>query len=158
MDFFKDKIMKVYVDLDGTLADYNGWMLEHDKNALKDRDLMYKLMLDPKLECYKHFKQLPHTEFYMDMLRHNKDWYILSALPKKENIAKYTDKVEETYKMLERNKIDWCVAHGIPKSKIIICEFAATKQEYCKPGDVLYDDNSMIRKQWESKGGKAFAI
>lgn len=145
---------KVYVDMDGTIADFNGYMLSKNKNALTEKDMIYKIMVDYADECFRDFKQLPYTEFYMSMLKNNHNWHILSALPKKSNLAKFTDNPDEVYNKLYDNKVHWCVSHGIPKNKVHIVEFAINKQDYCKPGDTLIDDNILNIKQWESKGGK----
>jgi hypothetical protein len=51
----------------------------------------------------------------------------------------------------EPQKIAWAGVHfpGVP---IIVC-LARNKSDYCRPGDVLVDDQDRYRDRWEAKGG-----
>ena len=144
---------KVYVDLDDTLVDFTGYILSKDKDGMRSRESVYRILIDNASEVFRNLKLLPGTDFYMSMLRHNHNWHVLTALPRISSLAEFTDDPEGVYKKLYDNKMAWCVKHGIPKEKVHIVEWSKNKKHYCKPGDTLIDDNKENIEDWESKGG-----
>lgn len=138
--------MKLYIDLDGVLADFN----KSAKRVLRtDNHYHYDFVWGPETywarlhERDPHFfanlDQMPDAWDLWDAVQHLKPT-ILTALPKTG-----ADKVEEQKRKWVRENIGWDVE--------VITGATKDKPKYCKPGDILIDDRAINMDAWNAKGG-----
>jgi 5'(3')-deoxyribonucleotidase len=128
---------KVYVDMDGVLADFDG-----QPNALG------RFMKEPNF--FLHLEPLPFVKILNKQLAEDEEarenTYILSASPNH---------------MGDQAKMDWLKIHlpNIKQENIILVrggignKAAVEKGRYAKGGNLLIDDYTGNLKHWESKGG-----
>lgn len=145
----------VYVDSDGVLSDFNGWVESIDPSAIGNEQAILRMMVEHAGSCFIDASPLPHTGFLFRELRTNPDWKVLTAVPRRERLEPYcTDRsADEIIEVLKANKIRWFRLRGIPESKVIIVEGSPEKAKYCKPNDVLYDDHHPNIVRWRANGG-----
>lgn len=143
----------VYVDSDGVLSDFNGWVESIDPGAIGNEQAILRMMAEHANSCFIDAPPLPHTGFLLKELRDNPEWKVLTALPKKERLEPFCGNVDKVLEKLKDNKIRWFRSLGIPESKVIIVSGAAEKTRYCEPGDVLYDDHHPNIRKWREAGG-----
>ena len=137
--------MTVYVDLDGVLANMEGYLHthfgEHWKKEIekpnwgKVSELHQRMYfeLDPLADAHELWEWL--TENFNDV-------QILTAIPKR---AHFPNSVND--------KRDWVHKHFGSHVKVNFGPFAYDKQFHCKPGDVLIDDMKPNITQWNDAGG-----
>jgi hypothetical protein len=135
---------RVFVDLDGVLADFDNGSHEVLGMSAKDyQELHGAAVMWKKLAATPNFyADLPVIEGAMDML--DEIWQsasltqILTGLP----LGKWA----------EPQKREWCARHvgaHIP----VICCMSRDKWQYATPGDILIDDRASSRLDWEGAGG-----
>jgi len=132
---------RLYVDLDGTLADFEKKLFEitgkmrHELAASamwraveKDRNFFGSLewMSGSKEMWQTHLVPLQPT--------------ILSAVPRSEG------------RKFERQKMSWCASHLGEDVPVILCT-GQQKAIYSGPGRILIDDRERARRPWEKAGG-----
>jgi len=144
-----------YVDSDGVLADFNGWIKKVNPSALKHHSLIHPTMIEHCDECFLVFETMPGSDFFFEKIKTTEDWKVLSAVPSREKLEPFVKgrTVEEVISIFKENKYRWYEKHGVSRDKVIIVEGGLQKLSYCKPGDVLYDDFIKNIKAWEAKGG-----
>lgn len=152
----------IYIDLDGVLADLDGWIAERCLAATKD-EREFNLFA---LHNYKTtFLESPLISKNLELIYY-KDYRILSALPKPENFFKYAKEVGmphkeviRRYQHLMRNKLNWISKNGLKVENAIIVFGSGLKSAYCQsPEDILYDDYQKNVDEWNAAGGKGILI
>lgn len=152
----------IYIDLDGVLADLDGWIAERDPAAVKG-EREFNLFA---LHNYKTtFLESPLISKNLELIYY-KDYRILSALPKPENFFKYAEEVRidrkeviRRYQHLMRNKLNWIAKQGLKVENAIIVFGSHLKAAYCQSSeDILYDDFQKNVDAWNAAGGKGILI
>ena len=156
-----------YVDSDGTISDFLGWALEKDPHALDSPDntlhweRVSELMVLHCDEVFLVSKPLSCADFFIDEVKKNDDWFVLTALSEPHRLEKYCKNisVEEVLNKHKENKYLWFEKRGIPREKVIICESSKDKIQYCKDhDDLLYDDNWDNIIAWRNAGGSTIKV
>ena len=143
----------IYIDIDGVLADSDGYLNSLDKNALKDTHTLFKTIYKNRETVFKCSKPLVNLDFIKEL----SDFTLLTALPNKQNIDSFCDNVDEVMELLRNNKEEWVKQH-IGDCKLIILEQRTDKSKFCESKeDVLIDDNKDTGKRWTAKGGKYYS-
>lgn len=139
--------MKVYIDLDGVLANFgataskltpNGdWRSEVEKpswGCLSQTQDLYRI-LEPMPDSYLLWKYLRH-EF--DRVE------ILTAIPRRVHFPNAVN-----------HKREWVWKYFGGHVKVNFGPYAYDKQFHCEPGDILIDDSEINCNQWKLRAGKA---
>ena len=130
--------MALYCDLDGVLADFDGYYrrafgVDPCGGGIADWDALRRLG-----DFYVDVPPLPDARWLWDQMA---PWEptVLTALPRSiPEVADY--------------KRDWVRRHLGEGVKIICCTFR-TKHLYARLGDVLVDDRDVDREAWVAVGG-----
>jgi len=138
--------MKVYVDLDGVLADFDNFGLETfgpdwRKEVEKDNWGAFSEIQD----LYMQLNPLHDAQVLWDYLHStfpHSDVQILTAIPKR---AYFPEAVND--------KRDWVHKHFSNKTRVNFGPYAYDKQFHCLPGDILIDDMVRNIDQWNMVGG-----
>ena len=143
----------IYIDIDGTLADTDGYLSEVNPNAFKDTHTLFKTFFKFYETVFKESKPLVNLDFIKDL----EDFTLLTAMPNKFNIASFTDDVDTIMARMYQNKLDWVHEH-IGDCKVIITDGRSDKVKYCNgPADILIDDNKDTGKKWQEAGGTYYS-
>ena len=138
----------IYFDIDGVLSDSDGYLKTCDPRALDDTHLLFKTIYKYHQTAFLESKPLVDLSFFKEL----DDFTLLTALPNKDNIGSFTDDPESVLQIITSNKRKW-VSKYIGDCKLEIVDNARDKVKYCKPGDILVDDNKKTGDSWKSKGG-----
>lgn len=140
----------VYVDLDGVLADFQGWASQF----LHEADYM-DIFLHRYDQC---FRFLDPIERGIILLRQVKDPVILTAMPNHDDFLEYalnegfsSGEALRRYNVMVSNKLTWVNSH-IGDVPVIITPTRKAKAQFAK-GNVLVDDYEPNIKDWEAAGG-----
>lgn len=134
--------MRLFVDLDGVLADLNGFYLQH-YGVIPDRDGGRQLA-DFRRNVARHpggfFRQLPlmpDARELWDAVKHLEPTILTGLSTSTKDCAE--------------QKIDWCARHfpGTP----VITTLAKDKRLHGRPGDILIDDWARYSDLWMEMGG-----
>lgn len=135
---------RVFVDLDGVLADFDAGALEVLGMSAKDYQQVHGAapMWKKLANAPNFYGTLPLIDGAEEML--DQIWQvasltqILTGLP----LGKWA----------EPQKREWCETH-LGERFPVICFMSRDKWQYCTPGDVLIDDREEARVDWEGAGG-----
>lgn len=149
-----------YIDLDGVLADLKGWLLEIDPQALEVEENFFRIALE------KYDRIFLESEPIRENFRLVEGEYrILTALPHPQNYFKHgiklglkVEEIARRHSVLFRNKLLWCVEHGIPAQNVIIVEARKLKQAFARPADTLYDDSEKTIQEWNAVGALGILV
>lgn len=146
----------IYIDIDGVLADSDGYLQTKDSRAMDDTHLLFKTIYKYHKTVFKESNPLVDLSFLIEL----DDFMLLSALPNRQNIDSFCATEAETNKVmytLEENKKDWINKNIGPNCKFAIVSATTDKIKYCLSAeDILIDDNKKTGKRWQEKGGKWF--
>lgn len=145
----------LYIDIDGVLADSDGYLAELEPRITSDTHLLFKTLAKNSETVFLKSKPL----IDLSILKSFEEFKLLTALPNRANIDSFyedsTD-VDKVFNNYINNKKTW-VKNNIGDCEVIITDAAADKAIYCKSSkDILIDDSSKNRKKWVAKGGIAF--
>ena len=143
---------KIYIDLDGVLADFDRGLTEICKIAPVDQSLATEDDENKVFDAirnadhfYKNLKLVPGAKSLFAMLFdiYGDKCEILTGVPKPErNIPEAID-----------DKLAW-VKENLSKKVVVHTVRRADKKNYCKgPGFILVDDYEKNISEWESMGG-----
>lgn len=132
-------MVKIFVDLDGVLADFDRHYLEvFGIVANKNIDNVDWKAVREKKDFYRHIPPMHDMqELWNGIKKYNPT--ILTGVPRS---------VEEA----PRNKRDWIASHLGPEVQVITCP-SSQKFLFCQPGDILIDDWEKYRHLWVGAGG-----
>lgn len=133
---------KIWVDLDGVLADYNsGYKALGGDPDEKGAAKAMRFKKAPNF--YRHLKLLPDAMKLWDFVKHH-DPHILSAS------SNYLPKTSF------QDKHDWVAEHlHLHGDKVVIVKMPNLKQKHANKGDILIDDNAKNCSEWQNAGGTA---
>ena len=158
--------MNYYVDSDGVIADFDGWAKRFDPNIKTDRNnpanrknsgRIYKLIVDNFESCFLDCEIIAGSERFIDRLKNDPCWFVLTAVPTFETVAGVTkdeDKARKVLDVLKENKRRFYENLGVAREKVIIVDNSRDKAKYAK-GNFLYDDYQRMVDMWIEAGGKA---
>lgn len=129
----------IYLDLDGVLADFNGYIETLSPGCLDSREKTREVILEHYKECFRKSEVLEKNVKFLEPILRGRcgEFKILTALPGKS--FEMSDEVIET---LKQNKLYWLKKHfDLDEDKVIITRGIKGKFEHLKEGDILYDDN-----------------
>lgn len=135
---------RVFVDLDGVLADFDAGALAVLGMAPKDYQQVHgaAVMWKKLASTPDFYTNLPVIDGALAMLdviwEESPLTQILTGLP----LGKWA----------EPQKREWCERH-VGSHVPVICCMSRDKWQYCTPGDVLIDDREEARVDWEGAGG-----
>jgi 5'(3')-deoxyribonucleotidase len=136
------EIKKIYVDMDGVLADFDAW-----------KDAQPEITDDPSLweavckipHFYSILKPMPEAHRLMSYLQSlHIPLAILTGIPRKTTVPD-----------AEFDKSEWTLKN-FGHIEFHIGPFSQDKQNWSGPGLILIDDKPVNIQQWEAKGGKGF--
>lgn len=136
--------MNIYVDLDGVLADFDGYF--EKKYLISPREWEYRWGED---DFWKSLNQI--DDFF----------YNLSPLPDAHDLMDYLrpfDPIILTAATRHRptscnEKIRWVADVFGPEQRVITVLGGKNKHWHCRRGDILIDDWEAHANLWRSKGG-----
>lgn len=144
-----------YIDLDGVLADLNSWLIAIDPKGVTHTQVFNRIAIEFYDRIFAESEPI-----YDNFNLVSGEYRILTALPHPQNYFRFglemglkPEEVARRHSILYKNKLEWCVAHNIPRENIIVVEARKLKQLYCKPGDSLYDDSRQTIAEWDLMGG-----
>ena len=158
--------MTTYFDLDGVLNDFEDWSLSLNPKTFRNTYEMTTTLLQNYRDAF--FTSRPYEKGLKVLeVKRSQNPKILTSLPYREDFQKYYPYLWESYKesgtMLDidyifetfrENKRKWCENYlQIPRERVIIVESNEAKWEWCREGDVLYDDNPYTIAGWNERGG-----
>lgn len=151
---------RLYLDMDGVLADFNGWAayqlnatdLERAEAAAAGRwrpDQWQQLIKDPRL-----YRKLPKTAIADQLVtlarkfRSDLGWdlLILTAIPKANDVP---DAFQD--------KIEW-VQEYYPDIRVHFGPYSRDKHRHAHPGDLLIDDRADNCRDWSLAGGQTIRV
>ena len=148
---------RIYLDMDGVLADFIGGTLwRHNKEA-KDAD---------NITEWNYYKSwgLTTKEFW-DKCRGYDFWYGLDVFPWAKELVAAAKKADPDYMVCTQPsldnqciqaKLDWLDVHlDIPMKKVALMQ---NKWLLAKEGRLLIDDNPTYCANWEREGGEAWVF
>lgn len=133
----------IYVDMDGVLVNFNGRIRElFGKDFIDlDNNWVWNVLLKiPNL--YRDLNPMDDYLVLWSAIRHLNP-KILTAIP---------SKVEMSIEAMQ-DKIEWIEKHINKNIEVLFGPYSINKQNYCRYGDVLIDDNYLNINQWNAKGG-----
>lgn len=145
----------LYIDIDGVLADSDGYLESIDSRITSDTHLLFKTLARNSDTVFLKSKPLVD----LSVLSTFPEFKLLTALPNRSNIGSFFDtevEIDEVFKQYIANKQAWVKEH-IGECELIITDHAADKAKYCTSStDILIDDSDKNRKKWIAAGGVAF--
>jgi hypothetical protein len=146
MQFTKDS--KIWVDMDGVLADFDAWVWGQLEKSTTTDGLMWKWLQRQDRAYYRFLpmKDAKQLWDYVNQLAPGRV-AILTGLPFKNSMPE-----------VEQDKKDWFTKYpdifgvGAPVD-FNVGPYARDKYKHCRPGDILIDDNARNIVQWTNAGG-----
>lgn len=144
--------MKIYIDLDGVIADFHGWIKQHipdiNEDMWRNTDIPWKFLNENYKIVYRDLKPLHLLPQMNYLYNHLDNVKFLTALPnefwdnEKGNIAK-------------QNKTYWLKKHitNFNSNDVIFTPTAKAKIKYAEHNAVLYDDRQDTIQAWNNAGG-----
>ena len=146
---------RIYLDMDGVLADWNTGVEGILGYRRKDANANYNPKDWEKVRqhqrMYKNLPLMPDANRLANTARKFRDqlgWelLILTAIPK-----------DNDFKWAFWDKFVWANKY-FPDIPVHFGPFAKDKQKHCNPGDILVDDRKSNCDEWKEKGGIAIKV
>ena len=154
-------LMRVFLDLDGVLADFNrsvagAFQLPYPSDDELGHGWMY----------FKHLKSRMSVDEYLHALADQHDfWRDLDPFPWYRELPDWLDQHSIDWSFLSSTtnsrkcwggKSDWIQDHyGTDYLKRLILVLG-NKHRICRPGDVLVDDCHQNCQEWQAAGGRPY--
>ena len=144
--------MKVYIDMDGVIADFHSWMKSYipdiNESMWKESNRPWKIMEENYKEVYLNLEPLHFLDYANYLYSNLDDVKFLTAIPhswwdtSKGEIAKL-------------NKTEWLnkYINNFNEEDVIFSKGAGDKLRYVERGAVLYDDRTDTVEKWNAAGG-----
>ncbi|MCI4436114.1 MAG: hypothetical protein JHC33_04805 [Ignisphaera sp.] len=138
------KIKKIYIDMDGVLADFDKWKEEHAKThpkILTDKSEFWREAAKVD-HLYLHLDPMPEASMLLEYL-HSLDipLAILTALPKRTSIPD-AEKDKRVWNRKFAGNLEFNVG-----------PYSTQKQRFSGEGLVLIDDKMQNITEWKQRGG-----
>jgi 5'(3')-deoxyribonucleotidase len=138
------QISKIFIDMDGVLADFDLW--KDAQPEITDDPSLWKAVSQIS-HFYGTLKPMPEAHRLMDYLQSlHIPLAILTGIPRKTSIP-----------TAEQDKAEWMLKN-FGHMEFNIGPYSQDKQNWSGPGPglILIDDKPINIQQWEAKGGKGF--
>lgn len=146
----------VYIDIDNTLTDFDGYLTTVNPRAMEDGHLLFKAIYQGYKQAY--LASVPLVDY--DKVRALGEFTLLTSLPDKKKLDSFCDdngEIEVVMSTLRKNKVQWITETFGPDCKYFIVNGSDDKQKFCKSSDdILIDDKDSTCKHWVEHGGKAY--
>ena len=146
--------MRIFLDLDGVLADFNGTTdailkdlgCPNDWKTEVERP-MWGMVGSHIKDIYSRLNVLPDAKELVDFcMNHCDDVQVLTAIPRR---GYFPDAVD--------HKRAWVAKHFPEIKHVNFGPYAKDKQYHLRqPDDMLIDDSKMNIKQWIARGGQGY--
>lgn len=145
---FNPEINKAYLDMDGVLADFDGFVLENigrvfinENGPDENDDEMWKFLCStPHM-----YLQLKPTSYAFELVETVQSLVpnveILTAIPRRHHLPE-----------AQQDKIDWTLKYFGPSLKVNFGPYSADKWHHAKQGDILIDDRASNIREWINHG------
>jgi len=134
--------MRLYVDMDGVLADFDtGYLNAFGVRPSKEHDSVDWDLVRSKPDFYRSFPKMPDADDLWAYIAKYSP-IVITGLPKSlMDVTAY-------------NKNQWISQHYGQEAadRMILC-LSAHKFHHCEPGDILIDDWNKYRDRWQKAGG-----
>ena len=142
------KIEKIYLDLDGVVADFNRRYIElfHIDPKLAEKNQKFDHYFEDFIQG-QNFATLPLMPNAMDLVQ------FLKSLPIPTVILSSTAN-EEKWEEISKQKREWLERNGI-NFRAIFVPGKKFKKYYASPSSLIIDDTESIIDDWREKGGPA---
>lgn len=139
-------MLTINIDMDGVLADFEGYCFQKYGNSYSDLPSQ-EFWQDNNVGLFACLDPLPTAYLLVDEVHklastHSTDVQILTALPR-----------DFHYPTARTEKRVWTDKYFPELIEVKFGPYAIDKQHHCKPGDVLIDDNPLNIAQWHLAGG-----
>ena len=133
---------KLFFDMDGVVADFNGFILAEYGQPFTslDNKEIWNDLVEKYPRLYQSLRPLEQGISLWNHLRPLKPTF-LTAIPSR---VRFVHAAED--------KFAWGRQH-LDGAPIVFGPYARDKQFHARPGDVLIDDNPMNIMQWNAAGG-----
>ena len=155
--------MKTFIDSDGVLADFIGWVESVRPGSLGDDEAVDRCVVDNYTRAYLDSKPLHEAGLFLEQLAVDPDCYVLTCVGDWHRYKVYypektDEEMVEIFNVLRENKYKWFEEHGVPRDKVVIVEKSSKKLEYCAPGFILVDDWDRTVDAWNDLGGVGIKV
>lgn len=142
------QITKIYLDLDGVVADFNRRYIElfHTDPKLAEKNHNFDHYFEEFIEG-QNFATLPMMPHAMELIN------FLKRLPIPTVILSSTAN-EEKWEVISKQKREWLDKHGIHFPAIFV-PGKKHKKEYATETALIIDDTESIIDDWRAEGGPA---
>lgn len=141
----------IYIDLDGVIADFDGYcisLIGKKLSDFNDSNSGWEALGFDKYTMFKHLKPIHDSKALINgvfkfSLKYKYNVAVLTAIPKNGRIP-----------YAKSHKKEW-VYNNFPELShdFNIGPYAEDKQKHCVVGDILIDDSKLNIPQWKSAGG-----
>lgn len=132
----------VYLDLDGTLADFAGFLIDHlGVTSDKEVSMEDKIRLHVEEDLFLKLKPFPQNDILLKAVQENFGEYYILTTPMQHHLEK-----------CKEDKILWVMKYLSIKPKDIIF---TDKKHYFANGNILIDDYRPNIEKWNAHGGYA---
>lgn len=138
---------EIYVDSDGVLADFDGYVLNKFGKRVSDfnpKGSFWQAITYHDAHVEKFFRNLPKMPDADELMAH-----LMSAGFKS---VKVLTACGYTPRDAKQQKIDWYAEH-FPGVECIVVSKSPDKAEYAHPYSILIDDRAKSIDPWRAKGG-----
>lgn len=138
---------KIYVDLDGVLADFDGFYFQKFGYYPRNADVL-------EAEMWKNINEFDRFFFHLPLMKDAKKlWNYVNSI---EGVkAKILTATGWRFEDVSGQKISWCEKNlSIPKEDIITVKRGPVKAEYADSKSILIDDTfTKCIEPWVNAGG-----
>lgn len=139
---------KIYLDMDGVLADFDAFVFAHlgrtflhEEGPGKDTE-MWEFLITVSNMYYRLLPTSYAQELVAAARALTENVEILTAIPRRYHIHG-----------AETDKIEWTKLHFGNSLKVNFGPYSADKWKHAQPGDILVDDRRDNIKDWTEKAG-----
>lgn len=148
IDLYPYEGVRFFVDLDGTLADFDSYFNKVFGPVKSKDDFEWQDLHKVAPDIYAELDPMPGALKLWDFIDtssrfHTTERYILTAIPRRWSWPNVT-----------KHKRAWCRQHLGTDTEVLFGPYAEDKQYHCKnTRDILIDDMPRNIAQWKAQGG-----